>query len=1012
MLSFFTLKKYLFFLFLIYNQNFIPQQSEWTATKDFLQGVFIASALMTPLLDQITFNVSNFFKRRTQTKKTFTEYSVLPETEILVSKEIEEKVKTIKEKYKLIEERKIQLNTDRQCEKILTISKNDNEDAFYFSFILAQSLSLPFIEINVDNIFHFSQFEEDLQKKVIIPAIYYIDFEKITELELLFKTIHILNKNPESLLICAYLSKGEEADRYIKSFFNETVYFISLNAEQRKHYIEEYTNKYNLQFSEDLSITDLVRRTKRFSRKEIIDLLNKMLIAARRNTPDQSPSSDRAPRYLTITKKIFLDTYRRFQEDSPKKNTLHKIKPPLIPDFSFQDIGGYEKTKTELLTIAKEVLEDERQGKGILLWGPPGNGKTIFAKALAGELGLPFLTIQAADLLSKWVGESEQKIKDLFETARNHEPCVLFIDEFESLVPNRANQRDDSYKKDIVNEFLILLDALNKDSNIIFIAATNLPESIDPAILRPGRIDKKCKIDFPALKDREAILSLTCKKYCPTLISKLQKNKVAHLLDGFSGAEIEAFVRKLGSTKKVTSAFIMKTYQKIQRENTLGKFLFKKSRIGFSDIGGYKDIKESVQKEIIDILKTPAALHKKIPGCIISGPPGTGKTMLAEAIAKEANVPLIKINFSLLREEQPSSVEKLFHAIRKNRPCVVIFDEAEQLFISREEGNSLQQEFVTSFLEKTGSKDSLKGVCFVAITNYPEHIDEALKRPGRLGKQYIFKNPEFEDRTEIIMFYLKKLEITLAQEVSIKKIAERTRSMLPAQIEEFLEIAKELMYEEKKELLDEKIIAESYQQITLGKKIKNMIISDEEIKQTAYHEACHGLMTFILNRQKQGYFEFDFLTIEPRAHALGISFGRSSAEYKSLKKEMLLGLIAILLAGKAAQEVIFNQTDTGAEDDLVKATQFAEDCVKKYGMGNQLRISHEKENTNETNKEVEEILKNQYAKLKDFIKRHKRLLDKIVENVLVKKIIDEEDLTAIINQYEQEEKKAIHYRLL
>jgi ATP-dependent Zn protease len=363
-----------------------------------------------------------------------------------------------------------------------------------------------------------------------------------------------------------------------------------------------------------------------------------------------------------------------------------------------------------------------------------------------------------------------------------------------------------------------------------------------------------------------------------------------------------------------------------------------------------------------------------------------------------------------LLEEHPHGIEKLFESIEKNRPCVVIFDEAEEIFKKREQASNYQKHIITEFLERTGSKNSLKGVCFIAITNYPNLIDEAIKRPGRLGKKYTLKNPLFEDRIEIIKLYLEKLEIEIDKSsLSLKTCAERTDGMLPAEIEALLENAKELMLEKNEDKMNQDIFAEAYQQALLGKKTA-IRLDEKEITQTAYHEAAHGLVTFLLEKEGQSLHFFDFLTIEPRAHALGISFSRAKAEYKSMTKEMMLGLISVFLAGKAAQEIIFNQTDAGAGDDLQKATQIAQSFIKTYGMSNTLYTNPDSTNSEKEKDEIEKILQEQYKKVKEFLKKNKKLLDKIVKKVIEKKIIYERDLELIIKEYEEEIKQKVKFK--
>lgn len=877
---------------------------------------------------------------------------------------------------------------------------------------IPQELKLPFYEILIDKVEFLNLFLTDLKNKLSKDdGVYFIDTSLINNLDdfFLINSIKNIFLNFQESLLIVY-EKKEKFDEFKKYFYTITknILFLGLPDKQaRLNYLTKFIEKHKITLDSKLSTEYLLKITDSLSFSNLEIICNNILEIL---NCDSETTEEKC-----INKKIFLKAYNSCIQDEQNNNQREqsfiigkkKFYPEITYELSFEDIAGYEKTKKELIALTKNTANNEKnKSVGILLWGPPGNGKTLFAKALAGELGLPLFNIKASDLESSLVGETEMNINNLFLSAENYTSSIIFIDEADSLIPNRNNQKNFNYTISVTNEFLSQLNKTGKKNKIIFLIATNRPESLDPALLRPGRIDKKCKIDYPTEEDRRLIINYFIEKNSIEINEEFNVGEISRLLDGFNCAAINNFMEEISELKKINQETIFEIYKKIQKEENIGKFCFEESQTSFNDIGGYIDIKKETQKELINKLISPDAFEKRIPGCIISGPPGTGKTLLGEAIAKEANVPFIKITTAKLLEEYPYGIEKLFQAIQKNRPCVVIFDEAEQIFISREKANNAQKDIITDFLEKTGSKNSLTGVCFIGITNYPELIDKAITRPGRLHKQYILDYPEIHDRLDIINLYLKKFEIQVDKTISLKKIAERTNGMLPADIEHLLEVSKELLTEENKEKLDDQILAESYQQIILGKK-KKIALDEKEIRQTAYHEAAHGIITFLLDKKEQGYFHFDFLTIEPRAKALGISFSRHAAEYKSMTKEMILGLISVSLAGKAAQEIIFNQVDAGASDDLLQATKLAEDFLKKYGMNKQLYVETNSKNSEKEKEDIEQILQTQYNKLKNFFKKHKEILDIIVEEVLIKKIIHEEDFAQIIKNYENKIKSEL-----
>jgi cell division protease FtsH len=990
---------------------FIFMKMENTKSKELEIGIkdLVKIGLTAGTVAGVAYGIDKlgeFLKSRKQSKDVFFCANPPFSTEIIGYQETKNKIS------KLIKKIKNHGNVKQEIYNIVLLLSSElsillNEIELIKK--IPQELTLPFCEIRIDKVEFLNLFLADLKNKLSKgDGVYFVNTSLINNLDNFFLINSIknifLNFQKSLLIIYEKKEKFNELKEYFQTITKNILFLGLPDREARLHYLTKFMEKYKITIDSKLSTEYLLKITSSLSFSNLEIICNNILEIL--NCDSETTTEEKC-----INKKIFLKAYNSYIQNNNQKEQSFifgekKFYPEIIYELSFENIAGYDKTKQELINFTKNIESNKKNTSvGILLWGPPGNGKTLFAKALAGELGLPIFNIKGSDLKGPFVGETERNINNLFLSAENYTSSIIFIDEADSLIPNR-NNKEYNHTISVTNEFLSQLNRIGKKNKIIFLIATNRPESLDPALLRPGRIDKKCKIDYPTEEDRRLIINYFIEKNSIEINEEFNVEEISRLLDGFNCAAINNFIEEISELKKINQETIFEIYKKIQKEENIGKFCFEESQTSFNDIGGYIDIKKETQKELIDKLTSPDALEKRIPGCIISGPPGTGKTLLGEAIAKEANVPFIKITTTKLLEEYPYGIEKLFQAIQKNRPCVVIFDEAEQIFVSREKANNAQKDIITDFLEKTGSKNSLTGVCFIGITNYPELIDKAITRPGRLHKQYMLDYPEIQDRLDIINLYLKKFEIEADKTISLKKIAERTNGMLPAEIEHLLEIAKELITEENKEKLNDQILAESYQQIILGKK-KKIALNEKEIRQTAYHEAAHGIITFLLDKKEQGYFHFDFLTIEPRAKALGISFSRHSAEYKSMTKEMILGLISVSLAGKAAQEIIFNQTDAGASDDLLQATKLAEDLLKKYGMNKQLYVEPNSKNSEKEKEDIEQILQIQYNKLKNFFKKHKEILDIIVEEVLIKKIIHEENFAQIIRNYENKIKSEL-----
>lgn len=950
----------------------------------------------------------------------FTEYKILDGKSVDYSglKKIKNKCDIIANAYKNFQDKKI----DILINKILIKTRRFDEIEFHFLVLFAGRMNIPFYKVNIDKIVSYDDFLADLEERMSLSKnIFYInvdDFYRFGYQQLGYekasvifhKTLTLFDKHKNSILF--FVTSDKNIFHANAQFFQEAFIFPSIDIEIKISLIKKIMENSKKYFDDTVDALYIAEETRNFSSTDLQILCDRILILT---GEDQC-----------ITKKIVMLALKDYQEKShlaqkPQNCSVEAVEEfdfSYVTDFSFKDLAGYDKQKRELLLIGKEVIES-KVTKGVLLWGPPGNGKTAFAKALAGELHLPFFNISAAELESPWVGITEKNIYNLFLAIQNESPCIVFIDEFEGLAPNRNAKGTmiSSYRISVVNVLLELLDGLKKKGNFIFMIASNYPEMIDQAVLRNGRIDKKIKIDYPKEQDRIKILQMFFEKYTLLLDTDMSLDSIAKDLEGFSSIDLVNYVQNIAKelyeqenkTNVITKKNLLDNYKKLQKENNFSDFQFHTVGINFSDIGGYLDMKEDMQREIIDKLKSQNILDTKITGMILTGAPGTGKTLLAKAIAGEAGVPLLSINKSLLIENYPHAIEKMFAAIQKNRPCVVLFDEIESVFLDRKYGNNQFSDNTNEFLQKTGGVDSMKGVFFIGTANNPELIDPAIIRKGRLGNIIRLKYPEYCDRLDIIRLYLTKYNIILDENILIEKIAERTDGMSPADIEDYLEIVKMIIEKEGKTTADKKDFAEAYQQVFFGKKIKSTIMPAEEIEQTAYHEACHGLLTFILNRQKEGYYFFDFLTIEQRAETLGVSYSRKGAQYKSMTKNMLLGLIAIGLAGKAGQEVLFNITDAGAGQDLAQVSQIAEDLIKKYGMGRRLqKISNEK-NSVRIEDEIEEILQKEYQKVKEFIKIHRVLIDKIVALVLERKTIYEKELAEIVTDYEKEINQKVVY---
>lgn len=420
------------------------------------------------------------------------------------------------------------------------------------------------------------------------------------------------------------------------------------------------------------------------------------------------------------------------------------------PKTSFKDIYGNNQIKVRLKEAAQAVVAPRDKGQqvrnGILLSGEPGNGKTVFAEALAGELKLPFLQLSYADVSSQWVGEKTSRINAAFAQARRHQPCVLFIDEVDSFLESREGGRNDGTKedRDVVNALLTLMVDIRKQK-VILVAATNHIDRLDGAGIREGRFDFKVEITPPDREARIGLLTHGVKTHLPKVsVDPAVVESVASRWNGFSVKRI------LAVTEELPSYIVREGKTTVGFEEFMGALRTLQGRKG-STPENVKPIADLVlsplTREMLDLIVGRMAdpEHTEshggtLPtGVLFYGPPGTGKTATAKALAKEIDWAFLSATGADLARD-PKSLEKLYAKAKELRPCVIFVDEADELLKSRD--YSPYSEATNKLLTlMDGVNDRVKDVVWVAATNNPEQIDPALLRGGRFTEKVLFEKP-------------------------------------------------------------------------------------------------------------------------------------------------------------------------------------------------------------------------------------------------------------------------------
>lgn len=471
--------------------------------------------------------------------------------------------------------------------------------------------------------------------------------------------------------------------------------------------------------------------------------------------------------------------------NAPENEESHIGYEPKKPDLRLSDFLGQEKAKQEMTDIVEFVKNSENYRimgakipKGILLTGPPGTGKTLLAEALAGETGMNFFSVSASELMNKYIGESAANVKKLFNLARVHSPSIVFIDELDSIGSKRSGENS-CERESALNQLLVELDGANNNDlfNVIVVAATNLSDKIDQALMRPGRFDRIIKLSLPDSEGRASILAgyLSKLRLSKEKVKKFSQH-IALSTSGLTGAELanlcnEAAIRavrlnkqsveisdlefaaeRISSTKSSDGV----SYNNIKEAKGEEKILLK-------DVAGQDEAKMEVQ-EIIDFLKKPEKYIKigaKMPrGLLLVGPPGTGKTLFAKALSGEAGVPFFFKSGSEFIEKfagvGASRIRELFAEARKLSPCIIFIDEIDSVGGKRS-GNENSGETEATLNQILVEMDGFKKFTGILIgaTNRKDMMDPALLRPGRFDRIIELKLPDYEGRREILSLHLK-----------------------------------------------------------------------------------------------------------------------------------------------------------------------------------------------------------------------------------------------------------------
>ncbi|MEP0825220.1 MAG: CDC48 family AAA ATPase [Nitrososphaera sp.] len=480
-----------------------------------------------------------------------------------------------------------------------------------------------------------------------------------------------------------------------------------------------------------------------------------------------------------------------------------------MPHVSYEDIGGLKDEMQKVREMIELPLRHpeifEKLGieapKGILLFGPPGTGKTLLAKAVASESNAHFITISGPEIMSKFYGESEARLREIFKEAKEKAPSIIFIDEIDSIAPKREEVTGEVERR-VVSQMLSLMDGLEGRGKVIVIAATNRQNALDPALRRPGRFDREIEIKVPDKRGRLEILQIHARNM--PLDADVDLQRIAAVSHGFVGADLEYLCKEaaMRCLRRLLPELDMED-EKLPPE-VLDRLIITQSDFDFAiryvgpsamrevflespdvkwqDIGGLDGVKRELQEAVEWPLKYPdlyAKLGHTAPkGILLHGPSGTGKTLLAKAVATESEANFISVKGPELLSkwvgESERGIREIFRRARQAAPCVIFLDEMDSIASTR--GGSIGGEgggterMVSQILTEIDGISALHGVVVLGATNRPDLIDPALLRPGRFDRIILVPNPDSQTRAKILEIHAKGKPI--GKDVNIQRIAE------------------------------------------------------------------------------------------------------------------------------------------------------------------------------------------------------------------------------------------------
>jgi len=491
-----------------------------------------------------------------------------------------------------------------------------------------------------------------------------------------------------------------------------------------------------------------------------------------------------------------------------------------VLEVTYEDVGGLTEEVKKIREMVELPLKHpeifDRLGieppKGVLLHGPPGTGKTLLAKAVANETESNFILLNGPEIMSKFYGESEKRVREIFDEAEKNAPSIIFIDEIDAMAPKREDVQGEVERR-VVSQLLTMMDGLKSRGRVVVIGATNRPNSLDPALRRPGRFDREVEISVPDKAGRLSVLKIHTRNM--PLTKDVDLDKLASVTHGFVGADLSSLAKEaamnvlrkvllkvdLKEDKEIPEEILksLKVGQedfdealKVVRPSAMREVLVETPNIKWEDVGGLEKVKQELKEAVEWPLKFPDSFKKmgiRPPrGLLLYGPPGTGKTLLAKAVAKESEANFIQIKgpslLSMWVGESEKGVRKIFERARQVAPCIIFFDEIDSLAGKRgmeASGNKVSEHVLNQILSEMDGIEDNNDIVIIGATNRPDMLDPAILRPGRFDRILLVGPTDKKGRLEIFKIHTKNMP--LAKDVDITELAEKTEGYVGSDIE-------------------------------------------------------------------------------------------------------------------------------------------------------------------------------------------------------------------------------------